>query len=85
MSDSAQVLFHTEITIISLCLCYRFSSCQDLVLSRFCATDYKEYGVSGVKIHRIIRVHNRMLRTQFDDKLSYLVDDAEGEFFPSNR
>lgn len=62
-----------------------FSSCHDLVLSRFCATDYKEHGIAGLKIHRILRVHNRMLRKRFDDKLTGIVDNTEGEYFPSNR
>ncbi|XP_021359490.1 leucine-rich repeat-containing protein 9-like isoform X6 [Mizuhopecten yessoensis] len=62
-----------------------FSSCHDLVLSRFCATDFKDHGISGVKIHRIIRVHNRMLRTQFDEKLVTIVDDGDGEYYPCNR
>lgn len=66
-------------------LFYRFSSCHDLVLSRFCATDYKEHGIAGLKIHRILRVHNRMLRKRFDDKLTGIVDNTEGEYFPSNR
>nr|XP_022332452.1 leucine-rich repeat-containing protein 9-like isoform X4 [Crassostrea virginica] len=62
-----------------------FSSCHDLVLSRFCATDYREQGIAGIKIHRILRVHNRMLRKRFDDKLTGIVDNTEGEYFPSNR
>ncbi|XP_056023048.1 leucine-rich repeat-containing protein 9-like isoform X3 [Ostrea edulis] len=62
-----------------------FSSCHDLVLSRFCATDYREYGIAGIKIHRILRVHNRMLRKRFDDKLTGIVDNTDGEYFPSNR
>ncbi|KAK3093172.1 hypothetical protein FSP39_012192 [Pinctada imbricata] len=62
-----------------------FSSCHDLVLSRFCASDYKEHGIAGVKIHRIIRVHNRMLRNRFDEKLTSIVDDVDGEYYPSLR
>ncbi|XP_076099461.1 leucine-rich repeat-containing protein 9-like isoform X2 [Mytilus galloprovincialis] len=62
-----------------------FSSCHDLVLSRFCASDYKDHNVSGIKIHRIIRIHNRMLRTRFDDILSSIVDDPDGEYYPCNR
>ncbi|XP_063435746.1 leucine-rich repeat-containing protein 9-like [Mytilus trossulus] len=62
-----------------------FSSCPDLVLSRFCASDYKDHNVSGIKIHRIIRIHNRMLRTWFDDILSSIVDDPDGEYYPCNR
>ncbi|XP_063400283.1 uncharacterized protein LOC134684896 [Mytilus trossulus] len=62
-----------------------FSSCPDLVLSRFCASDYKDHNVSGIKIHRIIRIHNRMLQTRFDDILSSIVDDPDGEYYPCNR
>jgi len=52
----------------------RFTSCHDLVLSRFCAADYKEQGVSGIKIHRITRIHNRILKNRFDDELAANVD-----------
>ncbi|XP_077863786.1 leucine-rich repeat-containing protein 9-like [Saccoglossus kowalevskii] len=51
-----------------------FTSCHDLILSRFCAADYKDYGVLGIKIHRITKVHNRILRLKFDEKLSALLD-----------
>ncbi|XP_067941699.1 leucine-rich repeat-containing protein 9-like [Watersipora subatra] len=46
-----------------------FNSCQDLMLSRFCAADYKDLGIEGIKIHRVTRVYNRMLRFRFDSKL----------------
>ncbi|XP_077999840.1 leucine-rich repeat-containing protein 9-like isoform X2 [Glandiceps talaboti] len=54
-----------------------FTSCHDLILSRFCAADYKDYGVLGIKIHRITRVHNRILRFKFDDKLAGYVDKED--------
>ena len=44
------------------------------MLSRFCAADYKDHGVQGIKIHRITRVHNRILRSRFDDELMAIVD-----------
>lgn len=49
-----------------------YSSCYDLVLSRFCANDYKLNGVEGIKIGRITRVYNRMLRLKFDRKVQAL-------------
>ena len=64
----------------SLCLFIyvcRYSSCHDLLLSRFCAADYRDYGIIGIKIHRITRIHNRMLRTKFDDKVAQLVEEEE--------
>ncbi|CAL1540956.1 unnamed protein product [Lymnaea stagnalis] len=60
-----------------------FSSCHDLVLSRFCAYDYRDLGVTGIKIHRIIRIHNRMLRTQFDRSIVALTETNKGEYYPS--
>jgi hypothetical protein len=48
-----------------------------LLLSRFCASDYKEQGITGIKIHRITRVHNRILRMRFDDKLAKLSEDED--------
>ena len=31
-------------------------------------------GISGIKVHRITRVHNRILRKRFDDKLDQILD-----------
>ncbi|XP_046860865.1 leucine-rich repeat-containing protein 9-like [Xenia sp. Carnegie-2017] len=47
-----------------------FTSCRDLVYSRFCASDYQRYDVIGIKIHRITRVHNKILRLIFDEKVA---------------
>ncbi|XP_025062921.1 leucine-rich repeat-containing protein 9 [Alligator sinensis] len=51
-----------------------FNSCSDLILSRFCAWDFKVYGITGVKINRIFRVHNRILGLKFEEKLQMLLD-----------
>ncbi|KAJ6658013.1 hypothetical protein lerEdw1_001672 [Lerista edwardsae] len=51
-----------------------FNSCYDLVLSRFCAWDFKPYGITGVKVNRVIRVHNRILRLKFEDKFQIFSD-----------
>ena len=55
---------------------FRFMSCFDLMLSRFCTADYRELGIMGIKVHRITRIYNRMLRLRFDDKLSQTRPDA---------
>ncbi|KAL4237983.1 Leucine-rich repeat-containing protein 9 [Mactra antiquata] len=62
-----------------------FTSCHDLVLSRFCAADFRDHGIVGIKVRRIVRLHNRTLRARFDEKLMSIVDDAEGEYYISNR
>ncbi len=51
----------------------RFTSCYDLLLSRFCAWDYKPHHICGIKINRIIRIHNRALRQCFQDKVHSLL------------
>ncbi|KAL4656332.1 leucine-rich repeat-containing protein 9-like [Arapaima gigas] len=54
-----------------------FTSCCDLIQSRFCARDYKAHGIVGVKVTRIIRVHNRALRLRFEEKLHTLLTSVE--------
>ncbi|KAJ7990764.1 hypothetical protein DPEC_G00290290 [Dallia pectoralis] len=61
-----------------------FTSCCDILQSRFCAWDYKAYGVIGIKINRIIRIHNRALRFRFDDKLLMVLDRDESTTFTQN-
>ncbi|XP_041353285.1 leucine-rich repeat-containing protein 9-like isoform X2 [Gigantopelta aegis] len=62
-----------------------FNSCQDLVLSRFCVADYREHGIVGLKIHRIIRIHNKILKMRFDEKLSSQVENRDGEYYLAPR
>ncbi|XP_053357223.1 leucine-rich repeat-containing protein 9 [Clarias gariepinus] len=50
-----------------------FKPCYDLLLSRFCAWDYKPYNITGIRINRIVRVYNRALRLRFEDKLHSLL------------
>uniref|UniRef100_A0A3B4DQA9 Leucine rich repeat containing 9 n=1 Tax=Pygocentrus nattereri TaxID=42514 RepID=A0A3B4DQA9_PYGNA len=57
-----------------------FSSCYDLLLSRFCVWDYKLYNITGIKINQIIRVHNRALRLRFEDKLHFLLTSDEPNY-----
>ncbi|XP_060780549.1 leucine-rich repeat-containing protein 9 [Neoarius graeffei] len=54
-----------------------FKPCYDLLLSRFCVWDYKAYNITGIKINRIVRVHHRMLRLRFEDKLHALLANNE--------
>nr|ARS01405.1 leucine-rich repeat-containing protein 9-like protein [Oncorhynchus nerka] len=61
-----------------------FTSCYDLLLSRFCAWDYKVHGITGIKINRIIRIHNRSLRLRFEDKLHTLLASEESTMFSQN-
>lgn len=64
----------------SLFICFvpgRFASCCDLLLSRFSYSDFKVYGIAGIKINRVIRIHNSALRLRFEDKLHSLFFSEE--------
>uniref|UniRef100_A0A3Q0TH52 Leucine rich repeat containing 9 n=1 Tax=Amphilophus citrinellus TaxID=61819 RepID=A0A3Q0TH52_AMPCI len=53
-----------------------FKSCCDLLLSRFSSPDYKIYGITGIKVNRVIRIQNSALRLCFEDKLhSFLTSE----------
>ncbi|KAG8126617.1 hypothetical protein E2320_021794 [Naja naja] len=54
-----------------------FNSCYELILSRFCAWDFKIYGITALKVNRVIRVHNRILRLTFEEKFQKFLDKEE--------
>ncbi|XP_053476171.1 leucine-rich repeat-containing protein 9 isoform X2 [Ictalurus furcatus] len=61
-----------------------FKPCYDLLLSRFCVWDYKAYNITGIKINRIVRVHNRILRLRFEDKLHAMQANNESSHLSQN-
>lgn len=50
-----------------------YSSCVELLHSRFFQRDFVPMGVTGVKVHRVTRVHNRFLRNRFDRRMSTIL------------
>jgi len=46
-----------------------FSSCVDLVKSRFNPEQMRFYGITGIQVTRVTRIHNRFLRNRFEEKL----------------
>ncbi|XP_036887666.1 leucine-rich repeat-containing protein 9 [Sturnira hondurensis] len=54
-----------------------FNSCYELILSRFCTWDFRTYGITGVKVKRIIKVNNRILRLKFEDKFQKFLDNED--------
>eukprot|EP00762_Andalucia_godoyi_P006959 ANDGO_08261.mRNA.1 Internalin-I len=56
-----------------------FTSCVDLVRSRFFSSDYADptLGVRGIRVSRVCRIHNRFLRNRFEGKLEQLVDTSD--------
>ncbi|KAJ9527642.1 hypothetical protein QJQ45_025918 [Haematococcus lacustris] len=55
-----------------------FSSCSDLLLSRFNPSDYSPcLGVSGVSVLGVTRIHNRWLRNRFERQLLAVAQPAD--------
>jgi Leucine-rich repeat (LRR) protein len=46
-----------------------FSSCVDLVNSRFFPPDFRPHGIADIKVHRVTRIHNRFLRNRFETRM----------------
>lgn len=61
------------------CAPNRFNSCCELLQTRFFPSDFKIYGVTGIKINRIISIHNRALRLRFEDKLHSILYRDESD------
>jgi len=57
-----------------------YSSCVDLVNSRFLASEYAELGISGLRVTRVTRVHNRHLRNRFEERLEGMVNVADAGY-----
>ena len=54
-----------------------FRSCAELVNSRFLAHDFTGLSISGIRVNRVIRVHNRYLRSRFDKHMQKFADKKE--------
>eukprot|EP00949_MAST-11_sp_MAST-11-sp1_P004981 g4981.t1 len=52
-----------------------YSSCVDLLKSRFFVQDFRAYNVTGLRVHRVTRIHNRFLRNCFDKAMEKVAGD----------
>lgn len=57
-----------------------YSSCVDLVLSRFVRKEYAPYGIDGLRVTRVTRIHNRQLRNLFEEALESQVNTTNGGY-----
>jgi len=57
-----------------------YSSCVDLVKSRFFVQDFQDFGITGLNVVRVTRVHNRFLRNRFEEQLETVVDVQDGSY-----
>ena len=58
-------------------LAHRYKSCVDLLHSRFFKEDFAPHGVSGIRVTRVTRIHNRFLRNRFEEHLESMVDISD--------
>uniref|UniRef100_A0A8C9XFC8 Leucine rich repeat containing 9 n=1 Tax=Sander lucioperca TaxID=283035 RepID=A0A8C9XFC8_SANLU len=49
-----------------------FTSCCNLLHSRFSQSDFKVHSITGIKVNRVVHIHNSALRLCFEDKLHTL-------------
>ncbi|XP_072222222.1 leucine-rich repeat-containing protein 9 [Leuresthes tenuis] len=61
-----------------------FTSCCDLLFSRFTPSDYKSHSITDIKIDKVFRIHNSALRLRFEDKLHSLLSSEESLTFSQN-
>lgn len=55
-----------------------YKSCHDLILSRFCASDYVAKAINGIRVNKVIRVMNRALLAKYEE--AFLSDVDENEY-----
>lgn len=51
-----------------------YQSCVDLVKSRFAPEQMEAFGIIGINVSRVTRIHNRFLRNRFEERLEQMVD-----------
>ena len=54
-----------------------YSSCVDLVNSRFLPAAYADLGIESLRVTRVTRIHNRQLRNRFEERLEQMVNTAD--------
>lgn len=57
-----------------------YTSCVDLVKSRFNLESMSSYSIYGISVTRVTRIHNRFLRNKFDDRLEQLVGMSDPSY-----
>jgi hypothetical protein len=63
----------TSVSAASLAGDVWYSTCADLVRSRFSVADFASLHVTGVRVLRAIRVHNRHLRSRFEKRITHIL------------
>lgn len=51
-----------------------YISCNDLIKSRFHPEEMSTYEITDINVQRVIRIHNRFLRTKFEEMMESQVD-----------
>ena len=54
-----------------------YKSCHELIMSRFCASDYVMRSISGIKLRKVIRVTNRLLLAKYEENILTDIDEFD--------
>ena len=57
-----------------------FTSCVDLIRSRFNPSSMEKYGIKGINVNKVTRIHNRFLWNWFEDKLEKMIDLSDQNY-----
>lgn len=57
-----------------------YTSCADLVSSRFFSSDFAPFGIVDIRVMRVTRLHNRFLRNRFDERLESIIEPNDTSY-----
>eukprot|EP00741_Cyanophora_paradoxa_P011210 tig00020554_g10830.t1 len=57
-----------------------YSSCIDLINSRFFSHEFAGFNVADIKVLRVTRIHNRFLRNRFEQRMEQMVDTSDPSY-----
>ena len=54
-----------------------YKSCCDLLMARFCTSDYILRSIIGIKVKKVMRVTNRILLAKYEENVLYEIDEND--------
>ena len=54
-----------------------YKSCCDLLMARFCTSDYILRSIIGIKVKKVMRVTNRILLAKYEENILYEIDEND--------
>ena len=54
-----------------------YRSCHDLIMARFCASDFVSKAINGIRVSKVMRVMNRALLAKYEENFLADVDEVD--------